>query len=148
MAQGRTAVQRGTWGDLAVVGAPLAVLYAATCARDLGTIDSGELALVCARGGVAHPTGYALYSLLGRLAVMLLPGSPIRAVNLLSLGVAVVAALAVTVLARQVLRPSGDSDAAAAWPARGAGLIWGTSEVFWDQATGNEVYGLHLLYVA
>jgi hypothetical protein len=128
-------------GALAAAGLPLLLLYAATVSRDFGPIDSGELAVVCARLGVAHPTGYPLYTLLGRLAVLLLPVRPIMAVNLLSALVCAAAAVAAVFLAGELGLAGGS------WIAWGAGLWLGTSRVFWDQATGNEVYGLHLLLV-
>jgi len=167
---------RGSWAvDALGVGLPLLALYLLTVSRDLGTIDSGELAAVCARLGVAHPTGYALYSLLGRLAVLLGPGPPILQVNLLSAVTCAVAGVLCARLAREILphapaplpaappmdRSGGSGEARAARPRSGrlregkawlwlppaAGLWLGTSRVFWEQATGNEVYGLHLLFV-
>jgi len=155
----RTSVVRGykgtmsfapKWKDLLVVGTPLGVLYGITAARDFGTIDSGELATVAARLDVAHPTGYALYTCLGRLAVWLFPGSPILAVNLLSgLFVALAAVVAAGVFRGVSVQGGGDTlpsrspDLIAWW----GGLLLGTSAVAWEQATGNEVYGLHLLLV-
>ncbi|MEZ4651898.1 MAG: DUF2723 domain-containing protein [Candidatus Eisenbacteria bacterium] len=59
--------------DAAAVGLPLLVLYLTTLQRDVGIIDSGELAGVAARLGVAHPTGYPLYSMLGRVVAMSAP---------------------------------------------------------------------------
>jgi hypothetical protein len=167
----------GAWttvaADLLSVVLPLALLDLRTAARDLGTIDCGELAAVCTRLGIAHPTGYPLYTLLGRLAVLAFPVPPIRALVLLSVLIAVAAGLAATWLAQEVLdrlgagpgrpgprrdpgRPNLLSDAASPsllsaaarkWLARGAGLLFATSSIFWNQATGNEVYGLHLLFV-
>src|SRR5512135_3134351 len=135
---------RGRWTDLGVIALPLALLYLRTGARDLGTIDSGELATVCARLGVAHPTGYPLYTLLGRLAVALWPGPPIVAVTLLSGAIAVAVALAVAALAREISRDL----AAPRWVGWAAAWWFACDRVFWDQATGNEVYGMHLFFVA
>jgi hypothetical protein len=136
--------------DLAVVGLPLAILYAATVAHDLGTIDSGELATVCARLGIAHPTGYPLYTLLGRIAVALHPGPPIEAVNALSAIAAwlcaIVTAGVMRILAGAVMpAPSPWSRWLAPWA---AGLWFGLDRELWQQATGNEVYSLHMLAVA
>jgi hypothetical protein len=144
-------LQRRPWLlDLAVVGLPLALLYAATAAHDLGTIDSGELATVCARLGIAHPTGYPLYTLLGRIAVVLHPSSPIEAVNALSAVAAWLCAIATAsvmrILAGAVTRaPDLWSRWVAPWA---AGLWFGIDRELWRQATGNEVYSLHLLAVA
>ncbi len=62
----------------------LAVLYGLTVSRDLGSIDSGELAAVCATLGIAHPTGYPLYSLVGKAFLTAWPGSVIHGMNMLS----------------------------------------------------------------
>ncbi len=45
---------------------PLCV-YISTLSPTVGLIDSGELTVVCKTLGVAHPTGYPLYTILGRL---------------------------------------------------------------------------------
>jgi hypothetical protein len=140
----------GPFGPLLVVGLPLILLYLRTASWDIGIIDSGELAVVCARLGIAHPTGYPLYTLLGRLMVLIWPGTPIAAVTILSVFAAAGAAVVTAVLARALLR-RGLVECPApvalclSW---GAGLWLGTSLVFWNQATGNEVYSLHLVFVA
>ena len=43
------------------------VVYLLTLASGVGFIDSGELATVCATLGIAHPTGYPLFTLVGFL---------------------------------------------------------------------------------
>ena len=67
-------------------------LYLFTAAPDLGLVDSAELALTCATGGVPHPPGVPLYRLLGGLFANLPVSTPARALNLMS---AFFAALAV-----------------------------------------------------
>ena len=64
-------VRRFVW---LTVPAVLAV-YFVTRAPDVGLIDSGELAAGCHLLNILHPTGYPLYTLLGRLASLVLPGS-------------------------------------------------------------------------
>ena len=60
-------------------------VYAATLARTVGFIDSGELAWASATLGVPHPTGYPLYTLLTYLFVSALPFfEPMVAINLFS----------------------------------------------------------------
>lgn len=136
--------------DLAVVGLPLAFLYAATVAHDLGTIDSGELATVCARLGIAHPTGYPLYTLLGRIAVVVHPGSPIEAVNALSAVAAWLSAIVTASVTRILTRAVAPSPSLwSRWIAPWTAALWfGIDRELWKQATGNEVYSLHLLAVA
>jgi len=143
--------------DLLAVGLPLAILYLVTLATDLGTVDSGELAAVGAGLGIAHPPGYPLYTLLGRLAVLVFPFRPIVDASLLSAASGVVAALLVARTARLIAAPGrGRSDGdgiGAGWAGRRlfpwtAALLFGTSGVFWAQSVGNEVYALHLVFVA
>lgn len=43
------------------------VIYALTSAPGIGLVDSGELTAVAQTLGIAHPTGYPLYTLLGRV---------------------------------------------------------------------------------
>ncbi len=69
-------------------------IYAATLARTVGFIDSGELAWASASLGIPHPTGYPLYTLLTYLFVVLFPFlEPIVAINLFSATVASAAAV-------------------------------------------------------
>ncbi len=129
---------------------PLAV-YAATLAPDLGSIDSGELAAVAATLGIAHPTGYPLYTLLGRIAVLLLPGhSPIERLNLLSAVLAAASALFVFLLVREIVRRSRPD--APPWAssvlALGAAWLWGAHPALWEQAIGNEVHALQAAFAA
>jgi len=61
------------------------LLYLLTLAPTVLQIDSGELAAVQAKWGVAHPSGYPLFALLGFLFIKIaLPFSAIFKANLLS----------------------------------------------------------------
>jgi hypothetical protein len=80
--------------------APL-VAYTLTSARTVQAGDSPEFAMLGVFGGVAHPPGYPLYTLLVRLAAQL----PIEPLFFrLSLASALCGAAAVVVLQRVVLR--------------------------------------------
>ena len=69
-----------------LVAAILAALaYSFTLAPTFSHTDSGELAAVCYTFGVAHPTGYPLYTLLGGLFARLPLGSPAFNLNLMAL---------------------------------------------------------------
>jgi len=128
----------GLAGDLVVVGLPLAALYVRTVSRDIGTVDSGELAAAAATLSIAHPTGYPLYLLLARSWAAAVGGAPIAAVNLFSALTAVAAALAVAALARawsghaDPARPSGLAAHAGPWA---AGLLFGTHAIVWEQGS-------------
>ena len=111
------------------------LLYVNTLAPDLLPADAGELQLVGARLGVAHPTGFPLYTMLTNLATRL-PIGPNEAyrTNLLS---ALVSTGTVLLLYLAVRRLCGS---------RLAGLLaaaaLGTSATFWSQATTANVRSL------
>src|SRR5215510_4781276 len=61
-----------------------AVLYWQTAAWDIVVGDSAEFTTIALTGGVAHPPGYPLLMLLGRLFSWLPFGEPAFRVNLVS----------------------------------------------------------------
>lgn len=116
-------------------------LYAVTLHPGLPAGDSGELITVVATGGVAHPPGYPLYTLLGRLWLMLVPfGSAAWRMNLLS---ALGQAAAVGVLALAVGRATRSAAAGAL-----AALAWGVTGPAWKYALVAEVFPLGNLMAA
>ncbi len=135
---------------MAALAGPL-VLYAVTASRDVGSIDSGELAAACARLGIAHPTGYPLYTLIGRLASLALPAAtPIARLNLLSGIFAAVSALFVYYLFLGIAR-FGRPDSGG-WSERilalGGSWLWAVHPALWSQGTGNEVHAAQAALVA
>lgn len=60
------------------------VVYVLTLAPTVSFIDSGELATVCIKLGVAHPTGYPLFTILGNLFSKIPIGEEIYRLNLMS----------------------------------------------------------------
>ncbi len=60
------------------------IIYLKSLCGSVYLDDSGETATVAALLGLGHPPGYPLHTLLARLAVLLLPGSPAFCLNLLS----------------------------------------------------------------
>jgi Flp pilus assembly protein TadD len=123
-------------------------LYGAGAARGLAILDSGEFLGVAATLGVAHPTGYPLYALLGQLATLVPWGEKAFLINLVSAasgaGAAFFLALAAAELARQLeLRPAARVVAVAA-----AGVLALTSRTLWSVSTLAEVYALNALFWA
>ncbi|MCK5596783.1 MAG: DUF2723 domain-containing protein, partial [Candidatus Eisenbacteria sp.] len=51
------------------------VIYICTLARAVTFVDSGELSAVAATLGIAHPPGYPLFTLLGRLLSLIPVGT-------------------------------------------------------------------------
>jgi hypothetical protein len=153
------------------IGAALALVafgvYLRTLAPTVDFIDSGELATVAATLGIAHPTGYPLFTLIGHVFAHLPLGMPaIQRLNLMS---AVFCATALFVFyhlflliqserfrsAFRTTKPTGkppktESTATANRRlAAGAGaFVLAFSETYWSQALSIEVYSLHILLLS
>ena len=103
------------------------VLYTFTLAPGLLPADSGEYQVTGAVLGVAHPPGFALYTL-ARWLISRAPGiPPAAAINFLS---ALLAAGALALLSRAVRGLTGSALAGV-----GAAALLGLSTTFWAQAT-------------
>ncbi len=121
----------------AIVAALLFACYVATAAPGAWYGDPSELVAAAGELGVAHPPGYSLYLLLGKISLVLGGGGSAYGMNLLS---ALLAALSVGLFYLLLLRYTG-SVAPSLFGAVSAGL----SPLFWSHATMAEVYPLALL---
>ncbi len=126
------------------------ILYISTLAPSVVALfdDSLEFQLVTYRLGIAHPTGYPLYTLLGKLFTFLPLGNIAYRVNLMS---AVFGAAAVALIYPITLKVAAGPDGREAGGLFGgavAALLLAVSPVFWQQATVAEVYTLNALFVA
>ncbi|HEX5323594.1 MAG TPA: DUF2723 domain-containing protein [Capsulimonadaceae bacterium] len=124
---------------LLVIGT-LAVYFRTLCPT-IYTADCGEIATAVATGGVMHPPGYPLYSLIGGLLVHLIPwGEPAWRLGFLSAVPGAGAVALAYILGRRL----------------GAGRIWSLaaslafafSYSVWEQATKVETYALNAFFVA
>ena len=134
----------------AALGCCIAVLYLLTVAPGVQYTDSGELAAACATFGVAHPTGYPLFTLLGHVWTLLPWSSPVFGLNILAAllvakGVALTYMVARTLSARVL--PQLDTRAHEV-AAAGTALLLGCSATVWAQATSIEVYALNFVLLA
>lgn len=157
-------------------GAAAFIIYLTTIAPSVIHIDSGELAAIQLLPGIAHPTGYPLFSILGYIFSLIpLPFSKIFQLNLLA---ALYSAAGVTVFvytARLVLdniekfqsqKPVVENKKRKKAKGEKAiskkiffepehkflatvfgGLILAFSKTFWFQSTSVEVYSLHILLI-
>ncbi len=124
---------------------------AATSARHVVWVDSGELATACATLGIAHPTGYPLYTLLGRTANVLYPGSAIAASVLLSVLAGFAAGVVLVFLLASLIRRCGflgESGSYSILVAAPAVTLLFYNPISWSLIATNEVYPLHLLFAA
>jgi hypothetical protein len=138
------------WASLAVGAAALA-LYLAWCPRVPADQDSPEFTLVLATLGLAHPTGYPLYTLLGHSFVTALHGAGATwgyAANAWSaLGGAVAMGL-LHALAARLLYAANVKPRAAALLALLPVLALAANPVWTSEATAAEVNSWHLAWVA
>jgi hypothetical protein len=127
-----------------------AVWLTKTIATSVGFVDSGELAIVCSSLGIAHPTGYPIYTLIGRVLTLFYPGSVISAVSFLSALFGLAAAVAFMLLIhRLVLRtrlPHLDTDALHVVSASAMPILL-YAPLVWSLCTTNEVYSVHLFFM-
>ena len=125
------------------LGLAALILYVVTTAPSVATIfdDSLEFQVVLPTLGIAHPSGYPLYTLLGKLVTVLVPVRD--AAGRLNLFSAVCAAAAVAMLFLVARRFAGSRPAALT-----AAAVFALSPTWWSQATIAEVYALNALFVA
>jgi hypothetical protein len=145
--------QFGSLDWLVGVGVALAALglYISTLAPTVLEADAGEFQFVPWLPGIAHPTGYPLYILLGWLWTHLLPvGEVAWRMNLLSALFAAITVGLTYAVARRLLDttwPGTPNPARMSAAALAAG-IFTVTPTFWSQAIIAEVYALHALFVA
>ncbi len=149
-----------------VIGLFFLALYILTLSPTLNFIDSGELAAVCSVLGIAHPTGYPLFTLLGFLVTRFpLFGSEVYTLNLMC---AIFCAVSLYFflrfnfeLHRHTEEPdtgktkkkeqrtkSNSTSELVLFSSIAAVLSLGLSRNFWIQSTSLEVYPLHVLFVS
>ncbi len=139
------------WPDIVIALVLFALclgVYNATLTPSLSykSPDGNELATVCYTLGLAHSTGYPLYTWLGKLFTYLPIGDVAHRVNLMS---AVLGAGGVFLLYVILRRLTGDRSLAASRLASAFGaLLFGFSLTFWSQTGIAEVYAPNLFMVA
>ncbi len=136
-------------------------IYLLTMAPGLMMIDAGELAAVQYTLGIAHATGYPLFTLMGYVFTHIPIGeSVILKANFLSAIWTALAATGVFCLTQLWISQSknlflsgskpnssliDDTGSTGNWAAFGAALVFAFHSVVWFQGTSIEVYSLHLL---
>lgn len=117
------------------------VAYLITLQRTVGRADTFEFQVTAPVLGVAHPTGYPLYLLIGKLFSLLPVGSLAARVNLTSAIAGAVAAALLYLTLTRALRVQPIISGLAA-------LAFAFGPVMWRQAVVAEVYALHNAFVA
>jgi len=132
------------------LGGAAFALYAVTLAPTMLIGDGGEFQFVPYLAGVAHPTGYPLYTMLGWLWSHLLPvGDAAYRMNLFSALWAALAVALLVPLTRSLLRQAFPalSPALHRLIAMVAAITFAVMPTLWSQAVIAEVYGLHIFFV-
>ena len=114
-------------------------VYIKTLAPTVTWGDSGELITAAYTLGVAHPSGYPTYTLLGKLFTFIPFGSIAWRVNFMS---AIFAAFGILFLYLVLYKMTNSK--------RGsfiATLVFAFSSTFWSQAVLAEVYTLHIFFL-
>lgn len=155
---GSTTERQGSWisayRDLLVSIAlclPFAGLYLHGVQRSVAGGDSAELVVAAYTLGIPHPTGYPIYTWIGKLFTLLPIGSVAYRVNLMS-AVFGAATLAVVFLIVVDILKSIDTTVyhvRAAYVAGGLTILFlGLSRPFWHSALIAEVYTLNAFVVS
>jgi len=139
----------------ALVGLIIFAIYLQTISAGLNGGDCGELAAVQTTLGIAHPTGYPLFTILGYLFTKLpLNLEPIQKLNLLgaiytSLGMSIFYFVVLNLL--KFIREKNHleiKDKKIFIVSIGTTFIFALSPTIWFQSTFTEVYSLHILIIS
>lgn len=130
------------------------IVYVMTLAPSVTFIDSGELATVATRLGVAHPTGYPFFTILGRVFTFIPVGDEVYRLNLMC---AVLSSAAVMIffnlmylLTGRLAEDQGGRKFAETNLLNislSSSLVLAFSKTFWDTANAIEVYSLHSFFI-
>lgn len=136
---------------VAAFAVPMAV-YMATLCRTIYWGDGIELTVAAHELGIPHPTGYPLFMILGKLAMMIVPfGEPAMRMNLMCAGFGAAAVLMMYLLLRRIflgwVGAAFRSGRDAASVALAAALIFAFSRSQWFHSTTTEVYTLHIFLI-
>jgi hypothetical protein len=116
----------------------LAIYFISLC-PDVYIIDSGELSTVSYTLGIAHPTGYPLYTLISYFFAHI-PGEPIQNLNVLSALFSTMAAIFLYIIGRRLTK-SGIAPIPVIF-------LFAFSPIIWRMSITNEVHPLTVLFAA
>jgi len=131
------------------------VIYFTTANPGLGFTDSGELASVCALLGIAHPTGYPLFTLLGHIWTFFPHSVPL--IQILNYFAGFLTSLSVVFFYFTLLElfkilelnnlNHEENQTSNKWIALISGFTYAFALTIWGQASAIEVYPLHILFI-
>jgi tetratricopeptide (TPR) repeat protein len=113
--------------------------YIITINSKFDFIDSGELICVCKTLGIAHPTGYPLYTMVGRIISLITIKNLAFRINTISALFSSLACLFLFLfLNRKGNRP---------FLSLSISLLFGYSQIVWQQSTSAEVYSMTFFFI-
>lgn len=116
------------------------IVYILTLYPTVGTEDSGELITAAATLDIAHPSGYPLHTLLGKLFTIIIPFGNIGwRVNLMSAFFAAATVMVLYLVLKKILK----NDAIAI----STSLFFAFSDIFWSQSIRTEIYTLNSFFL-
>lgn len=136
------------------------IIYILTLCPTVYWYDSGELISACYHLGIAHPTGYPLYTMLGRIFALLPLGSIALRVNAMSAFFGALTAVALYLIMKmsvpllwREIHPTGKESGRLARvtfevPSIVASLTFAFSPLLWTQTAIAEVYTIHTFLIA
>ena len=132
----------------AVLWIAVVTVYLQTLAPTVGFIDSGELSVVALTLGIAHPTGYPLFTMFGRLSSLL----PIAREEVVRLNIfsAFGVATGITLFFFFLLEflDNGKRIFPHVVAPLFSSFFLAFSQTVWSQATVVEVYSLHIVFLS
>jgi tetratricopeptide (TPR) repeat protein len=145
-------VSANKWNRRLLFAVPFIIsfaVYLSTVCRTLFTGDSGELSATASTLSIAHPPGYPLLTLLGKVFLFFSWGNPAFTLNMLSALLASATAGITAIMIHSLLYSiEARDDIAATIISTAGGLLFGLSGALWAAAVGFEVYSLGILLVS
>jgi hypothetical protein len=129
------------------------LVYLKTLAPTVMFIDAGELSAVASTLGIAHPTGYPLFTIVGHLFTKLpISSSEVYNLNFMSgitvaLGVFVFYFLMTFMLSSPSALSKGESQLIVIAVSVFSSLVLAFSNTVWAQANSVEVYSVHVFFL-
>lgn len=115
-------------------------LLLTTLQRDFGTADTFEFQVTAPQMGIAHPTGYPLYLMLGKLWTLFPIGTVAARLNFGTMVYTLLTAVLIQRIMHRLFRQPAVAVLTAA--------TFATLPIVWGQSIAAEVYTLHALLVA
>ena len=118
------------------------IIYVLTMMPDIGFTDSGELAAVAHTLGIAHPTGYPLYTIIAHVWSLISPFSTVYDLNLLAALMTAGSISLFSLILEEVLSFTSCKKEHASIISFSVSLMFAFGSTVWSQATSLEVYSL------